>query len=219
VSDKPLIALISATPTAIPAATAAILERFPEARVWNIIDDRLLSDAQAVGAVTPELAQRMERLIAHALVEKPDSVLLTCSQYGEIARRTESTIPVLAPDDAAFELLLTGGYRRVLVLASLESARADTVRRLTDAAAAASVDVDIDSRVVVSAAEHAAHGDIVGLLNVLVSASAGVYDAVFLAQYSLAIVANDLSAAIGKRVISGPAAAAESIDHAIGRAR
>ncbi|MCU1475425.1 MAG: Asp/Glu racemase [Subtercola sp.] len=217
-TNEPLIALISATPTAIPAATAAILERIPTARVWNIVDDRLLSDAQMAGTVTPQLEERMQRLIAHALLEKPDSVLLTCSQYGAVARRTTATIPVLPPDDAAFEQVIAGGYRTVLVLASLESARDDTVRRLTETLAAAGVSADIESRVVANAAEYAALGNTTALLDVLASAAAGDHDAVLLAQYSLSTVAGELASATGKRVISGPTAAAESIDATLRRA-
>ncbi|NEN07678.1 hypothetical protein G3T36_17620 [Diaminobutyricibacter tongyongensis] len=218
-TDEPLIALISATTAAIPAATAAIHERIPGAKVWNIVDDRLLTDAQAAGGVTPELEQRMGRLIEHALIEKPDSVLLTCSQYGWVARRNESAIPVLPPDDAAFEQVVARGARSILVLASIESARADTVTRLTDTLEAAGINVDIDSRVVAGASDRAAQGDNVGLLDLLLSASAGSHDAVFLAQYSLATVANDLAAATGKQVISGPSAAADSIADWLGRTR
>lgn len=215
VHAEPLIALISATPTAIPAATAAILGQLPGARVWNIVDDRLLTDALTAGSVTPRLQRRMERLIDHALTEGPDAVLLTCTQYGGVARRTRAAVPVLAPDDAAFaELIDDGGD--ILVLASLESSRSDTEQRLGGAARAAGSGVRIESRVVAGAADAAAAGDHASLLDALVAGVGDAAGAVFLAQYSLAVVACELQNAIGRPVITGPAAAAAVIARAIG---
>ncbi len=212
----PLIALISATPTAIPPATEAITERIPDVRVWNIVDDCLLSDAADAGGVTRKLHERMERLISHSLLENPDAVLLTCSQYGQVARQTSATVPVMAPDDAAFELIISGGYSNVLVLASLKNAQADTVRRLSDAVTTAGSTLRIESRVVEEAAVHAANGDKANLARALTEASAGEFEAVFLAQYSLATVANELAKALGRPVISGPTAAAEAISFLLG---
>src|SRR5882757_3168200 len=114
-TGSPLIALISATPRAIPAACAALIETLPGCRIWNLLDDRLLADAQVAGGVTPTLEARMERLIDHALREGADGVLLTCSQYGYVGRRMTVSVPVLAPDDAAFNEIREKGVSRILV--------------------------------------------------------------------------------------------------------
>ena len=71
------IALISATPLAIAPAMAAVTEAFPDATVWNLLDDRLLADAQQAGGITPGLAARMDQLIELALAGGADGVLLT----------------------------------------------------------------------------------------------------------------------------------------------
>ena len=51
---EPRIALISATPLAIAPATAAITAALPAATVWNLLDDRLLADAQTEGGENTE---------------------------------------------------------------------------------------------------------------------------------------------------------------------
>ena len=63
----PLVALISATPTAIAPAESAFARNFPSARLWNILDDRLLTEADSRGGLDDELRARMGRLIDHAL--------------------------------------------------------------------------------------------------------------------------------------------------------
>lgn len=80
----PRIALISAVPTAIPPICDALDQRFSEARVWNLLDDRLLEDATESGGLPPRLRARMEWLIDQALVEGADAVALTCSLYAPV---------------------------------------------------------------------------------------------------------------------------------------
>ena len=49
-SHAPTVALIHATPAAMAPARAAFADRFPEARLWNLLDDLLISDAEAAGS-------------------------------------------------------------------------------------------------------------------------------------------------------------------------
>jgi len=161
----------------------------------------------------------MERLIDHALREGADGVLLTCSQYGYVGRRMTVSVPVLAPDDAAFNEIREKGVSRILVLASLESARTDTVERLADALSGAPGDPTIEGRVAPSAASHADAGDADALVESLIEAASGDHDAVLLAQYSLAGVANLLSTALSTPVVTGPSSAAAALAGQIGIAR
>jgi hypothetical protein len=211
--ESPLIALISATPVAIPPATAAVGERIPAARVWNLLDDRLLVDAEAAGGLNKELTQRMMRLIQHALDGGADGVLLTCSQYGSVARSLPvhpSAIPVLAADDAAFDAVVEGRFDRVLVLASLESALADTTARLREQLDNADLATQIVGAVVAGAGAAAATGDVDKLTELFLDAAGRLtdVDAVLLAQYSLAPAHAALSASLGLPVFAGPDLAA-----------
>ena len=128
-SATPRIALIHGTPAAIAPAVAGMTTVFPGAEVWNILDDKLLPDADAQGGLTPHLVDRMNRLIDLALADGAAGVLLTCSMYGSLAHATTADVPVLSPDEAAFETALAGNYGTILVVASFESALNDSVAR------------------------------------------------------------------------------------------
>lgn len=213
---KPLISLISATPLAIPPAAGAFREIFPEARLWNLLDDRLLDDATERGGVTEGLAERMTRLIRHAVTEGADGILLTCSMYGPIAERlsTELSIPVYAPDASAFQAALDGPYQRILLLASASYPLEDALGRFTRTAAGAGQDVAVTGTVAEGAAAAAASGD-AGLLGRALEAACagheGKFDAVLLAQYSLSPAADGLSHILGKPVLAGPKLAAATL--------
>ncbi|PRX97928.1 aspartate/glutamate racemase family protein [Allonocardiopsis opalescens] len=209
----PTIALISATPASIPPARSAFAAAFPEARLWNLLDDRLLDDAQDAGEVTPALVDRMHRLIDHATAGGADAVLLTCSLYGFVAReRAErSAVPIHAPDTAALDAAVAAGHRRILVLASIPGALDDAQRRFTAHAHAAAASIEIDGALAPDAYRAALDEDAEALASALERACAarpGGTDAVLLAQYSLAPAADALARALGVPVYSGPGRAA-----------
>jgi len=216
----PLIALISATPAAITPAVGAFSVEYPEAVVWNILDDRLLQDANSAGGVTPLLKERMKRLIRHAVNERADGILLTCSIYGPVAHEIadQLAVPVYAADDAAFEATLASGAATVLVVAAGASQLADTESRLAEAAALAGVTTDFPARVAEGSLAAAVAGDTETLYASIVAAVesyAGTPDAILLAQYSLSPVADRLSAQFGVPVFAGPQRAAQKLRDAI----
>ena len=93
----PLVALISATTSAIGPATAAFEQELPGATLWNVVDDRLLSGAEGGVTVPPELVERMKRLIQYAVDGGADGILLTCSQLGFVSKLVDVAVPVDAP--------------------------------------------------------------------------------------------------------------------------
>lgn len=206
----PLIAVISATPAAIGPAAAGLKEGFPGATVWNILDDRLLVEADDAGGVDARLRDCMIRLIEHAKAEGATGILLTCSMYGSVAREFDGAgVPVLGSDDAVFAAVIDGGFRSVLVVASFESALVDAVERFGAFAAGASP--HIESTVPDGAFAATNAGDSAALIDALIAGCqpfVGAVDAVLLAQYSLAPATEPLSAALGIPVLSGPLRAA-----------
>lgn len=213
-SVRPRVALISATTSAIAPATAAFAQEFPEARLWNVLDDRLLADAEDSAGVTPELVRRMERLIGYAVAGGADGILLTCSQYGFVSRIVDTPVPVEAPDDASFADVLARGLRSVLVVASLRSALDDTLARLEAAVAAAGTRLRLDGIREPNAVALLAAGKPAQLASELAAAVQGRArrpDAVLLAQYSLAPAAEILQTMIGRPVLSGPVSAAKRL--------
>lgn len=213
-TTPPRIALISAVTAAIAPARSALDELYPEAEVWNILDDRLLSDADDRGGLDDALRARMVRLIDHALAEGADGVLLTCSLYGPVASDVRRDAPVLAPDEAAFREIAMAGYGSVLVVASFEGARDDSVERLEETLREAGSATAVTGIAVPAAMAATKAQDSRALLAALSEACAPhtpKVDAVFLAQYSLAPAAHDLALALGIPVLSGPASSAVAL--------
>jgi Asp/Glu/hydantoin racemase len=219
--EKPLIALISGTPAAVEPATTGMATEFSDATVWNILDDRLLTDANAIGSVSPHLYARMTRLIEHARAEGAAGILVTCSMYGGVAHDFDTDdFPILAADDAVFAAGLTGNYRRILLVASFASALADTEQRFAAAAAAAGRTIDVLSLVPDGAFAATQAKDPAALTAALIAAClpfVGAVDAVLLGQYSLAPTADALEAAIGIPVLSGPTSAAALLRNRLDR--
>ncbi|HMH57946.1 MAG TPA: aspartate/glutamate racemase family protein [Galbitalea sp.] len=217
-SSNQRIALISATPAAIDPAANALRAEMPGVGIWNILDDTLLADANDQGGVTPHLAARMQRLISHARAEGAAAILLTCSMYGAVAQGEVQDIPILAPDQAAFDELAQKDFGTVLVVASLESALVDSLERL----AASLADAGSRSQLVGVFANDAMAatktGDVEALVLALAKACrpfAADADAIFLAQYSLAPAAVGLAGELHLPVISGPQSAAARLGTAL----
>lgn len=209
----PRIAVISAVPAAIAPANAALEARIPDAQIWNILDDRLLEDAADAGDLTPALRARMDALIDHALAGGADGVLLTCSLYGAVARTraTHEEAPILAPDDAAFDAMLAEGFGAILVVSPKQSALEDTLARITAAAGTAASAPTLVG-VVADGAHIAANAGPQALADTISTAIAGAgapFDAVLLAQYSLAPAAPLLSERLDVPLFSTPGSAAD----------
>ncbi|MGA1838261.1 aspartate/glutamate racemase family protein [Herbiconiux sp. 11R-BC] len=215
-ADRPLVALISAVPTAIPPAVAALAGEFPAARVWNLLDDRLLDEVTERGGLTPELAERMARLVRHAVAEGADGILVTCSRYGDVVHDLvpQTAVPLLASDDAAFGAVLGSGLRSVLLISPAAGPLADSLERLTAAAASAGIELDITGAVAEGSPAAAAAGDAAALVDILAgayrSAAGGGtrFDAVLLGQYSLSPAGAALAERIGVPVLTTPVRAA-----------
>ncbi|MFC7619329.1 hypothetical protein [Microlunatus sp. GCM10028923] len=211
----PRVALISATTAAMRPAEEALITEIPEVEPWHLLDDRLLTDAEANGGVGDELRARMERLIRYAISGGAAAVLLTCSQFGAATaafhpRSASNGVPVLGSDESAFAEVVALAPRRLLVLASLASAAEDTTCRISQAMAGAGLICEVDARI----GEIQAEGDLLGA-DPNLGDSAGSYDAILLAQYSLAPAASGLRT-LGIPVFSGPAAAAAVLRQRLG---
>jgi Asp/Glu/hydantoin racemase len=222
-ADGRTVAMVHATPAAIAPAVTAFADCFPEAELWHLLDDRLVSDAEAAGGLVPPLRRRMLSLIGHAITGGADGVLLTCSMYGPVARLATQLWdrPVAGSDEAMYERVVAERPHRVAVLGSLETAVTDSAARLREALAAAGAETDVTGVLCPGAAAAARDGDGAALLASLRSAAeplAGEVDAVLLGQYSLAGVHAQLEAALGVPVWSPPHVAAELLRRRLGPA-
>ena len=205
----PRIALIHATTAAIAPAMDGLAAGFPEAEPWNLLDDRLLPDADAAGGLTAELSERMSGLIEYACGAGAAGVLLTCSMYGPVATAAVG-VPVLAPDEGAFERVVREHWGGVLVVASFDTAGRDAAARLRTVLDEAGSETRVASVTATAAVGPSRTGDAGAIAHACFDAIApvGGHDAVVLAQYSLAPAAERLEARLGLPVVSGPRAAA-----------
>lgn len=216
----PLIALIHGVPAAIDPAVQAIRAEIPDARIWNLLDDRLIEEAQRHEAVTPPLRDRMVRLIDHALLEGADGILITCSLYSFVASipGADRSAPVLGADSAAFHDVIRAAPGRVILVASVASALEDSSSRLEETAAEHHARLDIVPVHVEGAAGAASSGQY-GVVAELIAAALRATicdgDVVLFAQYSLSPAADAVSSALNVPVFTGPARAARELRAAI----
>lgn len=107
----PRIALIHATPVAMPPVTEAFRRDWPEAETMNLLDDALSTDLARHGTLDAALRGRIAALAGYAMERGIDGILYTCSAFGaaiEAVART-TAIPVLKPNEAMFEVALQAG--------------------------------------------------------------------------------------------------------------
>jgi hypothetical protein len=208
---QPTVALIHATPAAMAPARSAFADRFPDAHLWNLLDDLLISEAEAAGGITPPLQRRMEQLIRHAVDGGADAVLLTCSMYGSVAHDLAPSVavPVLASDDALFARVAEHRPATVAVLGPIPAGVSDTVARLREHLGP---DVAVEGTVVEGAAAAAAAGDLPRLEQLMSNAARAAEqraDVVVIGQFSLTPAAPAAAAAASVPVLSPPHLAAD----------
>lgn len=214
IESPPLVAMIHAVPAAHRIAHEAFAQEFPQATVWNVLDDRLLVDANAAGGLTDALRRRMLRLIGHVMDGGAQGLLLTCSSYGEVVDTARELwdVPVLKSDESMFKAALAGPYRRVAVVASVPPAVPAAVAQLEALVPAVRPDRPVD--IVTALSEDAAADAETAarhLAEALRAAGGADVDAVLLAQYSLAPARDALADVLGVPVLDGAGAAAREL--------
>ena len=219
--SRPTVALIHASEASMAPAVAAFGDEYPDADLWHLLDDRLVSDADAAGGLTPALHARMTTLIQYAVDGGADAVQLSCSMYGPVAQDASAHQPVavLASDQAMFDHVVSLTPGRVAVLASLGSAGADSADRLGTWLAAPGIECQVETRVVAGAAAAASDGDLAGLTRLMAAEAVDVADGVdviVLAQYSLAPALLGIAGAVRLPVLSAPHLAAATLAKTLG---
>lgn len=220
--SRPTVALIHASEASMAPAVTAFDDEFPGADLWHLLDNRLVSDADAAGGLTESLHARMTTLIQYAVDGGADAVQLSCSMYGPVAQDAAQRLPiaVLASDQAMFDHVAALQPKRVAVLASLASAGADSAERLRVWLGDRGVDADIDAHVVAGAATAASAGDTDELARLLIDAAVDIEDSadvVVLAQYSLAPAVRAIAGRVRRPVLSAPHLAAASLARELGK--
>ncbi len=215
-SKSPRIALVHALPESVKPINDAFATDWPEARVFNLLDDSLSRDVAADGRITAAMTERFVALTRYAVTTGAKAVQFTCSAFNACidAARTEVGVPVLKPDEAMIEQAFTYGPRLGVVV-TFEPTIASVSAQIDARAVAMGVLPQLDVRLAEGALEALRAGSPEEHDRRIAAAAAelGPCDVVMLAQYSMARAAPKVRTAGGVPLLTSPAAAVQKLRH------
>jgi Asp/Glu/hydantoin racemase len=208
------LGLIHTSAIHVPGFAQLCQEKLPGVKLFNIVDDSLVSGIAAAGSLTPTIARRVANYLESAELAGADYIMVTCSSIGPAVEAGAKLIgvPVLRVDQPmADKAVATGG--KIGVVATLRTTLAPTADLILRRAAMAGKKIELTSKLCEGAFEALMSGDAakhdVKVVAALKELSQSV-DVIVLAQASMARVVDTL-AAEDKRVpiLASPAIAVD----------
>jgi Asp/Glu/hydantoin racemase len=210
------IALIHALRESVEPIRAAFAEGWPQAQTFNLLDDSLAPAVRHAGEITAQIHARFQALARYALGAGDgsgplDAILFTCSAFGPAIEGVQRalTIPVLKPNEAAFEAALERG-RRIGVAVTFEPSLAPLLAELRAQAAARGADARVEGIVVPGALAALQAGDPMAHDTAIAAAAAAAadrHDVIVLGQFSMARARSAMPLTLQPRVLTTPDAA------------
>ncbi|PBB37615.1 arylsulfatase [Mesorhizobium sp. M1A.F.Ca.ET.072.01.1.1] len=209
-TSQPRIALIHATPISMESIRSAFETRWPGVETVNILEDSLAVDRAKTADLTSDMIRRIEALASYARSIGSDAVLFTCSAFGQAIEQAAAKldVPVLKPNEAMFQMAIRRGGRTAM-LYTFPPSREGMEQEFRDEAARMGQAATITSYFVPGAIEAVRAGD-VETHNRLIAAEAAKlkdFDAIVLAQFSMARARDAVKAATNIPVSTSPDAA------------
>nr|WP_295837486.1 aspartate/glutamate racemase family protein [uncultured Azospirillum sp.] len=215
----PRIALIHALEESVAPARAAFRTHWPEARFFDLLDTSLAVDLAEAGRLDEAMMGRFRTLADYAAGTvgaggRTAGILFTCSAFAPAidAVKPRLPIPVLRPNESAFEAAMAIGSRIGIVVSFGPSA--DSLRtELLAMAAAAGRRVEVIVAIADGALAALKSGDGDGH-DGRVAETAGQLascDVVVLGQFSMARAQARLQPLLSVPVLTTPAAAVEAL--------
>jgi Asp/Glu/hydantoin racemase len=215
------IVLIHALHESIGPCLEAFRDKWPQARLSNLLDDALPRDLTVEGGeITKNIVRRFQRLTQYAgndmsTREGPvHGILFTCSAFGEAIERAKAivSIPVLSPFEAAFEAAARRSPRVGLIV-SFAPALALLQADFEKIAARLNLPVQSDGAVAEGALEALKAGDAAEHDRLVVAAAERLPHAetIVLCQFSLARAAEKVKTATDKVVMTTPSQAVDKL--------
>ncbi len=215
-TNRPRVMLIHAVAEAVAPIRAAFASGLPAAEIHDLMDTSLSADHAANGGVlNDKMVDRFLTLGRYAAAAGPDgriadAILFTCSAFGGAidAVRRELAIPVLKPNEAAFERALDAGPR-IGVLVTFAPSLPALSAELTQMAAARGVTPTIVGAIAQGGMEALRAGRAHEHDRLLADAARTLpeLDAVVIGQFSAARAAAAVSAARPGLVLTTPESA------------
>jgi Asp/Glu/hydantoin racemase len=213
------IALIHALPESVAPVRDAFARLWPEAYAFDVLDSSLAVDLAAAGTLDAAMIERFAALGDYAAglrgqAGRTAAILFTCSAFGPAidAVAARLSIPVLKPNEAAFERALALGDRIGLV-ATFCPALPSLSIELERTAARLSRRIKVHGVLAEGALAALKAGD--GALHDRLAAEAAAslpeVDAIVLGQFSLARAAGPVRAAHGAPVLATPDSAVAAL--------
>jgi len=201
------LAFLHTSPVHIATFDRLLAEISPGVAARHMVDESLLDEARAVGAITPALEQRIAAALHAASGSDAAVVLCTCSTIGGSAEAAGTRVGrvVLRVDRPMAERAVALGGR-ILVAAALASTLAPTRVLILDAARAAGKPIELRELLCESAWPFFERGDLAGYAQAIgdrLRLGASDADVIVLAQASMAVAA-PLCADLGIPILSSP---------------
>lgn len=192
------LALIHTSATLVPVFQQLCKAQLPNVDTFNIVDDSLVRAIGAKGALTADIARRVEAYITSAEAGGADFILVTCSSIGPAVEASAPfcAVPVLRVDQPMADGAVAAG-RSIGVIATLPTTLIPTSDLVRRRAVLAGKEIELTSRLVdgafsaLMAGDAATHDSLVA--NALRELGAHV-DVILLAQASMARVVDTLAA-------------------------
>jgi len=221
----PRVMLIHAVAEAVAPIHAAFAAQLPAARIYDLMDTSLSADHAAAGGVlTDRMIERFRVLGRYAAAAGPDdriadAILFTCSAFGGAidAVRRELAIPVLKPNEAAFERALDAGPRIAILVTFAPSLPALTAE-LAQMAKARGLAPTIVGEVAAGGMEALRAGRPDEHDRLLADAARRLppVDAIVIGQFSAARAADAVAAVRSELVLTTPASAVAKLRATLG---
>jgi Asp/Glu/hydantoin racemase len=207
---QPRIVLLHATPVAMEPVQTAFKERWPEARLVNLLDDALSPDRAAEPTLTDAMIERFISFGRYAHSIGADGILVTCSAFGPAIDRmaAELPVPVLKPNEAMFHAAVAEGSR-IGMIATFGPAVGTMTDEFNEYVAEVKSAATLQTVLVEDAMTALRKGD-AETHNRLVAARAPELtdvDTIMLAHFSTSRAQAATQAKVGVKVLSAPGAA------------
>lgn len=215
----PRIALIHALEESVVPARAAFRAHWPEARFFDLLDTSLAVDLAEAGRLDDAMMRRFQTLADYAADtggadERTAGILFTCSAFAPAidAVKRRLPIPVLRPNEAAFEAAMATGDR-IGVVVSFGPSAASLRTELLAMAAAAGRRVEVVVAVAEGALAALKNGDGDGHDERVVGAVGQLRDCdvVILGQFSMARAQARVQPLLSVPVLTTPGASVEAL--------
>ncbi len=213
------IALIHALSESVQPAHAAFAAHWPQAYCFDLLDTSLAVDLADRGRLDRQIRQRIHDLADYARTSdgrhgQTRGILYTCSAFGPAIDAVKQTcpIPVLRPNEAAFEKALGYGTRIGLVVTFEPSAPA-LESELLQMAAERGRTVEVHTVVAENALPALKRGDGESHDRLAAQAAARLagVDAIVLGQFSLARAKAAVESICAVPVLTTPQSAVEAL--------